>query len=99
MDAYHLQYTLDEDIKFEEKNVQNYEYLVLVYQHFISILYWMPERFKFSGKVKIWTCTVFIKTINRDITIQKNPRILHWLESVLPNIERIRGHLGRGFMK
>lgn len=24
MDAYHLQYTLDEDIKFEEKNVQNY---------------------------------------------------------------------------
>lgn len=24
MDAYHLQYTLDEDIKFEGKNVQNY---------------------------------------------------------------------------
>lgn len=67
-----------------------------MYQHFTSILYWMPERFKFSGKVKIWTCTVFIKTINRDITIQKNPRILHWLESALPNIERIRGHLGRG---
>lgn len=65
--------TLDEDIECKKKNVQNDLNWLLVYQHFTSILYWkknycLPEMFKFSGKVKIWTFKVFY----RDITIQKN---------------------------
>lgn len=46
----------------------------------------------FHGRLKSEPIRFFIKTKNRDLTIQKNTWILHWLESVLPNIERIRGH-------
>lgn len=53
----------------------------------------------FQGRLRFEPVRFLSRQLIVTSQCKKNPRILHWLESVLPNIERIRGHLGRVFMK